>query len=1054
MTIKTTTISVYGLSLHCLLSDSWTDSIGMTCVNCTTAVERALRSSSGVITAQCNLAAKDVAISYEDSATTIPELMEAVEDAGFGTVEPNTDVRIEKNQPIFSSSFATSDMSLPIFSSEKQSSSGTAEAPRMTTTVIAIQGMTCGSCTAAIESQVEPSKVAGLATFSISLISERAAATHDSNILPSEKIIEMIEDCGFDAQIVTTECALDMLGDQPEDRTETVTLKIFGMSCSSCVNKIESALLLCDGIEAAVVSLSLEEARVSYRSALIGLRDVVEVVQSLGFDALLGADMNDNAAQLESLAKTKESQAWRSTFWKSLLLTIPVFALNKICRQFNAGRSFFDVTLIVPGLRLGDVLSLFLTIPVQFGIGRRFYAVAYNSLKHGSATMDVLVCLGTTCAFAFSLLSMVVAIVVVDHPPAATFFDTSGMLITFVTLGRYLENKAKGATSAALSKLMSLAPSTATIYEDPSDPTKAMLEKIVPTELVQIGDIVLLKPGAKVPADGIVVAGVSYVDESMVTGEVKPLRKQKGALVVAGTVNGRGRLDFQVQRTGRDTQLAQIVKLVQEAQTTKAPIQRFSDVVAGYFVPTVIILGILTFLAWMILSHVMQDPPMIFRHDGAGGKTMTCLKLCISVIVVACPCALGLATPTAVMVGTGMAASHGVLIKGGAVLETATKVTKVIFDKTGTLTYGSMSVRDVQISKPWMAPNARNSWWTLIGAAEQNSEHPSGKAIVDRAKAELGLAELEFIPSRCNKFEAIPGHGIICQMELDDQPGHIFAVLVGNAKFLEINGIAITADAGSLKNNELQGRSCVYVAIDGVFTGFLSLADQIKPDASKTISALLYMGKEVAMVTGDQYSTAIRVADQAGIPRTSVWAGVTPSGKKEIIEEMQRDGQIVAMVGDGINDSPALAVADVGIAMSSGTDVAIEAADIVLMRHGSTLDVPVALLLSNAIFRRIKMNLLWACLYNLLAIPFAMGFFLPFGLHLHPMIAGGSMAMSSVSVVCSSLLLKYWQRPAWLDNDDKERSRHSVSAFSNPLAWFKSDYQRVQDSEMQAMPMH
>ncbi|CCG83416.1 Putative uncharacterized protein [Taphrina deformans PYCC 5710] len=1018
---------------------------GMTCVNCTNAVERAVRQINGVLRAQCDLQRMCVDVTFEKDTTNMHEITEAVEDAGFDTVEESDH---EQKVSLVSTTIEYEAMSQ---GNSLETPKPYGSASRLTTTILAIQGMTCGSCTAAIESQVNSTKVPGLATFSISLISERAAATHDASLITAAELAEMVEDCGFDAQVVSSSVALDEIDRKGESKTKTITMKVFGMHCASCVNKIESGLRALDGIMAAVVSLSLEEAKITYDTAQSGLRDIVDAIHALGFDAIL-AEATDNAAQLESLARTRESQEWRNTFWRALTLTVPVFLINKLIPHLPGGMPVVQYQLLIPGLRLGDVLSLLLTLPVQFGIGKRFYKSAYKSLKHGSATMDVLVSLGTSASFVFSLLSMLVAVISVDHPSAATFFDTSGMLITFVTFGRYLENKAKGSTSAALSKLMSLAPSSATIHDTNYELEKTPIEKVIPTELIQVGDVVILKPGAKVPADGIVIAGSSYVDESMVTGEVKPLKKQKSSLVVAGTVNGCGRLDFRVQRTGRDTQLAQIVKLVQEAQTTKAPIQRFSDIVAGYFVPTVISLGLLTFLTWMVLSHVLQNPPMIFLHHGAGGKFMTCLKLCISVIVVACPCALGLATPTAVMVGTGMAASHGVLIKGGAVLETATKVTRVVFDKTGTLTYGQMSVQASKISDSWLSRNSARRWWSLIGAAEQNSEHPIGKAIVDKARSELSLSEGELFPSSTSTFEAVSGSGITCLIESDEASASKFAVLVGTKAFLAENGIKADFEETFQQANEQCGRSCIFVAIEGQFAGVISLSDQVKPDATTTISALRRMGKEVSMVTGDQYSTALKIAEQVGIPATSVWAAITPGGKKDIIQQMQRNGEVVAMVGDGINDSPALAVADIGIAMSSGTDVAIEAADIVLMRQGTTLDVAVALLLSNAIFRRIKLNLLWACLYNLVAIPFAMGFFLPFGLHLHPMIAGGAMAMSSVSVVCSSLLLKYWQVPAWLE-DESSSGPLKRTPFLQRFRRVGKGYQSLDEEEMSLMPV-
>lgn len=1040
----TTMIPVFGAFApdQCAYADV---DAGMTCVSCTNAVERALLATPGVLTAQCDLATNNVSIQFDAASVSQAQLKNIIEDVGFDTTELVTENAMTEAEPFLP-------MSEPLANGTKPPTrrASLVDASRLTTTYLSVEGMTCGACTAAIESQVNPMKVPGLATFSIALISERAAATHDATVISATDIAELIEDCGFDARVISSEVAFSQLASGPDHKLGDVTLKIFGMNCASCVGKIEAGLLRLEGVESAMVNLSLQQAKVVYRVSSIGVRDLVDTVVSLGFDALL-ADVNDNAAQLESLARTRETQEWRAAFWRAFMFSLPVFILNKILPQFAVGRMFFDFTLLIPGLHLGDVLSLVLTIPVQFGIGSRFYKVAYNSLRHGSATMDVLVCLGTTAAFVFSVLSMLVALMSEYHPAASTFFDTSGMLITFVTFGRYLENKAKGSTSAALSRLMSLAPSSATIYADPNGLEKSSEEKSVPTELLQAGDIVLLKPGGKIPADGVVIAGQSFVDESMITGEARAVLKQKGDLVVAGTINGLGRLDFRVQRAGKDTQLSQIVRVVQEAQTTKAPIQRFSDTVAGFFVPTVITLGLLTFFGWMILSHVLHNPPQIFLHADMGGKTMTCLKLCISVIVVACPCALGLATPTAVMVGTGMAASHGILIKGGAVLETATKSTRVVFDKTGTLTFGEMSAYQHFIDSEWLSQNSTSLWWTLISTAEQNSEHPTARALVDRAKVELCLPGARILSATTMAFEAKAGYGISCTIEVEELS---FEVVIGNAEFLQQHEVQVLDHQQVIVKRQNEGETCVFISINGIYAGMISLSDRVKEDASKTIAALKRMGKEVAMVTGDQRNTALRIAKEVGISSECVWAGITPTGKKDLIERMQKDGDIVVFVGDGINDSPGLATANVGIAMSSGTDVAIEAADIVLMRNGSIIDVPAALLMSDSIFARIKLNLLWACLYNLVAIPFAMGFFLPFGLHLHPMIAGGAMAMSSVSVVCSSLLLKYWQKPIWLRDDTNSTDVDFPAKRSIRLPFpFRRAWEPVGAQEMRAMPI-
>lgn len=822
--------------------------------------------------------------------------------------------------------------------------------------------------------------------------------------------------------------------------------KIFGLTDEDSATHLEDAIRKLPGVTDAVVTLNNTRAKVYYSPSVTGLRNIVEGIEATGMNALL-AEAEDNNAQLESLSKVKEIMEWRRAFFFSLSFAIPVFLISMIIPMVFMKwdmHYFGGVNLWIPGLYLGDVLCLCLTIPVQFGIGKRFYKSAWKSVKHGSATMDVLFVLGTSSAFFFSIGSMLTSICSPPHSRPSTVFDTSTMLITFITLGRFLENRAKGQTSKALSRLMSLAPSMATIY---ADPTEALFakgeesrgeERIIPAELIQVGDVVILRPGDKIPADGTVTFGETYVDESMVTGEAMPILKRKGDNLIGGTVNGAGRLDFRVTRAGRDTQLAQIVKLVQEAQTSRAPIQRMADIVAGYFVPGVVSLAVVTFVGWMILSHVLSNPPAIFKNEASGGRIMVCLKLCISVIVFACPCALGLSTPTAVMVGTGVGAENGILVKGGAALETATKITQVVLDKTGTLTIGKMTVAQSTRSSTWSASEWRvKLWWTLVGIAEQGSEHPVGRAIVNGAREALSLTSDASFNGSVIDFKAIVGRGIEATIEPSNTTTtpdrKRFQVLIGNIPYLVSHGITVPEDSIALASGtghsaetstetaKLKGRTYVFVAINNEYSGHVALADEIKPDAKHTVAALHKMGISVAMVTGDQAATAHQVAKEVGIHHSQVWAGVSPDEKQEIINRMKETGAIVAMVGDGINDSPALATADVGIAMASGTDVAMEAADIVLMKPNSLLDIPASLHLARTIFTRIKLNLVWACAYNVIGLPLAMGFFLPLGFTLHPMAAGAAMACSSVSVVCSSLLLKFWRRPEWMTVEGMER---------------------------------
>ncbi|KAI9761325.1 MAG: hypothetical protein M4579_001115 [Chaenotheca gracillima] len=1012
---------------------------GMTCGACTSAVEGGFKDVPGLKTFSISLLSERAVIEHDPSILSESQITDIIEDRGFGA----TVVDSKPSQ------------------SEKQYSGIEEDVPESTTTTVAIEGMTCGACTSAIEGGFDG--LDGLQQFNISLLAERAVLVHDATILSAEKIKEIIEDRGFDAQILSSQSG----GLRLSSKTLSTHLKIFGLTDTDSSSLLESKLRALPGVTAAIVSLTTARATITHDPTRTGLRALVETVEAAGFNALV-SDADDNNAQLESLAKTREIQEWRNAFRFSLSFAIPVFLISMIFPMFLPWLDFSDVPLIIPGLFLGDVVCLILTIPVQFGIGKRFYISAFKSLRHGSPTMDVLVVLGTSAAFFFSVIAMIVSIVASPHSRPATVFDTSTMLITFISFGRYLENGAKGQTSKALSRLMSLAPSMATIYVDPLAAEKAAEsqllekatpyedkneaedstgnskiseEKIIPTELLQVGDIVVLRPGDKVPADGVVTRGESYIDESMVTGEAMPILKRKGHALIGGTVNGAGRIDFRVSRAGRDTQLSQIVKLVQEAQTSRAPIQRMADIVAGYFVPIVISLGLMTFLSWMVLSHALPNPPKIFQN-ASGGKIMVCLKLCISVIVFACPCALGLSTPTAVMVGTGVGAENGILVKGGAVLETATKITHVVLDKTGTLTMGKMSVAESKIESVWESNDWRRKlWWAIVGLAEMNSEHPIGRAIVDAAREELNIGSDSMIDGSTHDFDLTVGQGVHATIEPASGPARQrFRILIGNAHYLRNNEVSIpddedldleripsTADEISDKST-IDGTTKIYVAIDKIYAGRLSLSDTLKPTAAAAITALHHLNVATSLVTGDHPSTAKSIAAQVGIPQSRVHAGVSPDQKQLIVRDLQARGEIVAMVGDGINDSPALATANVGIAMSSGTDVAMEAADIVLMRPLDLLDVPASLHLARTIFGRIKLNLVWACAYNIIGLPFAMGFFLPIGLHLHPMAAGAAMAFSSVSVVCSSLLLKFWKRPKWMNVDLLEREKDRMGA--------------------------
>ncbi|KAH7890811.1 E1-E2 ATPase-domain-containing protein [Phlebopus sp. FC_14] len=884
-----------------------------------------------------------------------------------------------------------------------------------------IEGMTCSACVDSIEGMLRSQ--AGIYSVKVALLAERGVVEYEPTVWTPQKIISEISDIGFDATLI------------PVARTDVVTLRIYGMTCSSCTSTVENGLRQMPGLNSVAVSLATETAKIDFEPSIVGPREIVERIEDLGFDAIL-SDQED-ATQKQSLARTKEIQEWSTRFKWSLAFALPVFILSMVAKHISFLRPIVNYNLF-NGIYLGDILVLAFTTPAQFWVGKKFYRNAYKALRHGSATMDVLVILGTSAAYFYSLFALIFAALnaTPDFRPFV-FFDTSTMLIMFVSLGRWLENRAKGKTSAALTDLMALAPTMATIYTDAPACTQ---EKRIPPELLQVGDTVKLVPGDKVPADGTVVHGSSSVDESAITGEPVPVLKQPGDTVIGGTVNGLGTFDMLVTRAGKDTALAQIVRLVEEAQTSKAPIQAFADRVAGLFVPVVLSLAVLTFIAWMIIANVVKEDslPAMFRHHGAS-RLAVCLQMCISVVVVACPCALGLSTPTAIMVGTGIGAKNGILIKGGRALEASRYIRRIVFDKTGTVTQGKLTV----VGMTWVPPcdgsgrllhesdlgpssfsvkcadgiTSRAAVIAMVLAAEARSEHPLAKAVAVNGKKLLSESDTEVPEVAMESFESVTGAGVKATLSLD---GSNYYLLVGNAKFVtQSNKAYIPSILSSFEAQQTKlARTVIYVSMArGVSSAptpilVMSLSDQPKPSSAQAVRALQAMGIEVSMMTGDGMSTALAVAKQVGIRPEAVWANMSPKGKAALVTDLMKreDGGGVAMVGDGINDSPALVAATVGIALSTGTSVAIEAADIVLMRS-DLLDVVAALHLSRSIFATIKRNLVWACIYNILGIPLAMGFFLPFGFYVPPMMAGAAMAFSSVSVVTSSLMLRWWTRP-------------------------------------------
>ncbi|WFD00344.1 P-type Cu(+) transporter [Malassezia yamatoensis] len=925
-----------------------------------------------------------------------------------------------------------------------------------------VKGMTCGACVASIETMLGQQE--GITSVKVALLAERALVGYDPTFgWTPEKIAEEIDDIGFEAEVV-------------EERTiEEVALSVFGMTCASCTSSVEQALQRTAGVVSGEVSLSMQQAVVRYDKTMTNVRKIIQEIEDAGFDAIL-ADKRDTS-QISSLTRIQEVQEWRRAFLVSLSFAIPVFLLSMVLPQVSSCRSMLH-TQLLPGLYLQDVFCLALTIPVQFGIGQKFSKPAWKAFQHRYTTMDTLVILGTSSAWVFSVISMVIAMFCYGDAceKPTTFFDTTTMLITFVSLGRFLENSAKGKTSESLTKLIHLAPNKATIYTDDGSTRE------IPAELLQAGDQVRVVPGEKIAADGTVIQGASVVDESMITGESIPVEKKVASLVIGGTVNGSGSLDFLVTRAGEDTSLSQIVKLVQEAQVSKAPIQDYADKVAGVFVPCILALSIATFLIWFFVAHLFPDPwqPALFqRHEV--NKTLECFKLCISVIVVACPCALGLSTPTAMMVGTGVGATNGILIKGGGSLEAACNIAHVIFDKTGTLTRGALRVQAtywigspegaMHLDTPTTLQTSQRKVLAMVHAAEQRSEHLLARAIVRFSEEHCGkLAQPEL-----RSFNAVHGAGIHASV-FDAYDDREYDLLVGNAELLGgnealWNALLKSSEGASLvrfvQSYEQDGCTLVYIQIDGQVVSAWALADTLKAEACQAIDMLHSMNISCSMMTGDTAGTAHTVASAVGIPTSRVHAELSPNGKMVLLERereklhaasdaLQSSTQKIlhmfgllsvpstglAMVGDGVNDSPALASADVGMALCSGSDIAIAAASIVLMRD-DLLDVPIALMLCRRIFWQIRLNFAWASLYNLIMVPLAMGCFLPWNWYIHPMMAGAAMACSSVSVVLSSLSLKRWQRPVPAFQSNRSKKQEWVQALKATLDSFVPSTHRV-----------
>lgn len=809
--------------------------------------------------------------------------------------------------------------------------------------MLGITGMTCASCAKAVERSV--GKIDGVHLANVNFATEKLSVEFEESKTDIQKVKEAVKKAGYSVL------------EEKNDSVREAMMPISGMTCASCAKAVERAVNKLPGIKEVNVNFATEKAKVVYDTSAIRISEIKNTISKAGYKAL----EIEAKEQVDHERDRREKEI--KSLWKRFLVAV-VFTIPLLYIAMGHMLQFPLPDFIMPHmhpLNFG-LMQLALVIPVII-TGYRFYTVGFSRLVKREPNMDSLIAMGTGAAFLYGIYA-IIQIMNGNHEYSNDlYFESAGVIIALITLGKYLEAVTKGKTSEAIKKLMGLAPKTATVIQDGK-------EIVLSIDEVEVGDVLLVKPGEKIPVDGEVIEGRTSVDESMLTGESIPVEKNAGSKVIGASINKNGSIKFKATKVGKDTALAQIIKLVEDAQGSKAPIAKMADIIAGYFVPVVIAIAVIAGIAWYI-----SGMPVIFS-----------LTIFIAILVIACPCALGLATPTAIMVGTGKGAEYGVLIKGGEALETTHKIRTIVFDKTGTITEGKPEVTDI------VTANGvdETALLQLSASAERGSEHPLGEAIVNKAEEK----NLEFF--KVDRFEAIPGHGI--EVLVQDKK-----LLLGNKKLMDDRNIEIMLQNESDRLAE-EGKTPMYVAINNKLAGIIAVADVMKSSSKRAIEILHGMGIEVVMITGDNRRTAEAIARQVGIDR--VLAEVLPQDKANEVKKLQAEGKKVAMVGDGINDAPALAQADIGIAIGSGTDVAMESADIVLMRS-DLMDVPTAIQLSKRTIRNIKQNLFWAFGYNTAGIPIAAGLLYLFGGPLlSPMIAAGAMAFSSVSVLTNALRLK------------------------------------------------